>query len=499
MSPEDIVRLRQDLEAFQGELMLEFYQNHAGLKEEMATVGIYDRFAHLFSRQAIDAANAAEVGSPPDESRMARYLGAFATFGYLDSSVKTLTDKANTFESQSVVTFDGDDIPYRQVPLRLRAETDHARRAVLFEAKLAETEKLNVALSERMQVMHDAVRDLGAKDYADLCSKTKGIDYRSLEADMEDLLHRTEGLYVEHMSSLLRDRADLTIEEAWSFDIPFAFKGQEFDHEFPKERLAEAFFATLKSMGMERADYPNIMIDTDERPNKTPRAFCAPVRVPEDVRLVIMPQGGWKDYQAFFHEGGHAWHFGSVGRDLPVEYRYLGDNSVTEAFAFLLEHLVTDPLWLEKSVGMRDSGQFVRFALLNKLMFLRRYACKLMYELKLHHGRGPVTRDFEEIYRSCLQKGLKFRHSGKHFLEDVDDAFYCAEYLRAWILDAQMREALREKFGDAWFLEPRAGEYLRELWAYGQKYRADELVKTLGFVELDHGPLLAEIERGLES
>jgi hypothetical protein len=498
MSPEDIARLRQDLEAFQGELMLEFYSNHAGLKDEMATVGIYDRYAHLFSREAIDAASKAEEDESPEEARKARYLRAFSTFGYMDAAVKQLTDRANTIEAQSVVEFDGEGIPYRHVPLRLRTEAEHARRAALFDAKLAETAKLNAVLVERVQTLHETAKELGARDYADLCSRVKGIDYLALETDMEELIHRTEHIYEDHMSALFQERAGLSLEDAWSYDIPFAFKGNEFDADFSKERLAEAFFATLKTLGMDRAAYGNIMIDTEERPRKTPRAFCAPVKVPDDIRLVIMPIGGWKDYQAFFHEGGHAWHFGSVRQDLPLEYRYLGDNSVTEAFAFLFEHLVTDPLWLEKSLGMRDSGAFVRFALLNKLMFLRRYACKLMYELKLHHGHGPVTHDFEEVYRTCLQRGLRFKHTGKHFLEDVDDSFYCAEYLRAWVLDAQLREALREKFGDAWFLEERAGKYLREMWSYGQKYNADELVKTVGFVELDHGPLLSELERGLE-
>ncbi len=128
-------------------------------------------------------------------------------------------------------------------------------------------------------------------------------------------------------------------------------------------------------------------------------------------------------------------------------------------------------------------------------MFLRRYASKLIYETKLHTGTpGP---EFQHIYKNCLQKGLGFKHSEKHYLEDVDDGFYCAEYLRAWILEGQLREALMEKFGDEWFADPRAGEYLRELWSYGQKYTADELVKTIGYVELDPEPMIREIEQGL--
>jgi hypothetical protein len=79
----------------------------------------------------------------------------------------------------------------------------------------------------------------------------------------------------------------------------------------------------------------------------------------------------------------------------------------------------------------------------------------------------------------------------------VDDAFYCAEYLRAWILEGQIRAALEEEFGEEWFSNEKAGKFLKELWSYGQKYSADELVKTVGYVDLDIDPMLLEIERGL--
>ena len=103
-----------------------------------------------------------------------------------------------------------------------------------------------------------------------------------------------------------------------------------------------------------------------------------------------------------------------------------------------------------------------------------------------------------EIYKNCLQKGLRFKHTEKHYLEDVDDAFYCAEYLRAWVFEGQLRAALVEKFGEEWFLSDKAGSYLRELWSYGQKFKADELVQTVGYIELEIEPLVQEIELGLK-
>lgn len=489
-------RVREDLEAFQNELMAEFYGNYAGLKDELSTVPIYEKYAHLFSAEAMAAVAAAGENAPPEEDmRWQKYLMAFSTMGYVDSAVKSLTDKVNTWEAKAVVKFDGEDIPYRMVPVRLRNEAVAGTRHRLFEAKIETMEELNALLMERMGRVHDTASELGFKSYREMCSTLKGVDYKAFEAEMEELLRRTETLYVQEMDAVLQERAKLALADAWSCDVPYAFKGDEYDSYFSKDRLVGAFRETLKGMGVDPDSYTNITMDTEDREKKTPRAFCAPVKVPEDIKLVIKPMGGWRDYESFFHEGGHAWHFGSTKRDLPAEYRYLGDNSVTEAFAFLFNYLVTDENWLKRYLGLEDPKPFIRFALINKLMFLRRYASKLVYEMKLHHGR--VSPELAEVYRTTLQKGLRFRHTERHFLEDVDDAFYCAEYLRAWVFEGQLRAAMKEKFGEEWFTDEKSGGYLRELWSYGQKFKADELVQTVGYIELDFEPLVQEIETGL--
>ena len=496
MASVNISRLRKDVEPFQSELMEEFYNNYAGLKDEMSTVGIYERYGHLFSEQAIaEVSQAIEKSDETEDSRWLRYLRTFATMGYVDNAVKVFTDKAQTFEAQAEVETSGEKIPYRFVPVKLRNEADAQKRKELFEAKLKVTEDFNKILLERMSTVHDLSVVLGFKNYRDLCSSLKGIDYLALENEMNDLTKRTDSLYSKSMDELLSSRADVSLSDAWSYDIPFAFRGEEFDPQFAKDNLVARFYETLKGMGLDPESYDNIHVDLEDRPKKTPRAFCAPVKVPGDIKLVIRPTGGWRDYDAFFHEGGHAWHFGSTKASLPPEYRYLGDNSVTEAFAFLFNYLPSNPLWLKEVLGMKDPTEYVRFTLVNKLMFLRRYSSKLTYELKLHSAK--VSEEFEGVYRHCLQKALRFRHTGKHYLEDVDDAFYCAEYLRAWILEGQIRAALEEQFGEDWFKKEKAGSFLKELWSYGQKFTADELVKTVGYVDLDPEPIALEIERGL--
>jgi len=78
------------------------------------------------------------------------------------------------------------------------------------------------------------------------------------------------------------------------------------------------------------------------------------VRVPDEVYLVVPRVGGREDFAALFHEGGHAEHYANADAGLPMEYRYLGDNSVTESFAFLLEHVTEEPAWLRERVPTRS-------------------------------------------------------------------------------------------------------------------------------------------------
>ena len=494
--PEDVSSIRGDIERFKGELEEEVYRNWAGLKDEMNTAEVFSRHGHLFTADAIQTIGTAMEAEPgTEDGRCLKYLRAFSTLGHLENAVRSLSDRVSSFEAQTIVELADERIPYRTVPVLVMNEKDAARRKALFEARMAQTEKLNVTLLERMTTMQDMSVALGFKNYADMCSSLKSIDYVALESMMEEMLRGTEKLYTEMMDDHLRKKIGMSLSDAWSYDVAHALRADEFDGFFPKDRMVDAFRSTLKGMGIDPDQYPNIAIDMEDRPGKSPRAFCAVVNAPRDIRLVIRPSGGYDDYEALFHEGGHSWHFGSTSADLPPEYRYLGDSSVTEAFAFLLEYLPANRLWLSKVHAVNDAEDYLRFASLSKLQFVRRYAAKLTYELKLHNGR--VNPDFQLVYKSSLQKALRFKHSEKRFLEDVDDAFYCAEYLRAWILEAQLRNALEDQFGEDWFANEKTGPYLKELWSYGQKYTADELVKMLGYVDLDVDHLVSEIERGL--
>ena len=171
MASLEIGLLRRDLEPFQIELAEENYLNLAGLKDEMDSARIFEKYAHLFSKEAVATVSQAKQDAKDgDDSRMLRYLLRFSAEGYLEDAVKSLTDKSLTFQARSVIDLDGVEIPFRSIPVKLRNEPNAAVRKRLFDAEMHEVVKLNEILLERMSLMHQTSADLGFRSYKDMIS-----------------------------------------------------------------------------------------------------------------------------------------------------------------------------------------------------------------------------------------------------------------------------------------------------------------------------------------
>jgi hypothetical protein len=75
----------------------------------------------------------------------------------------------------------------------------------------------------------------------------------------------------------------------------------------------------------------------------------------------------------------------------------------------------------------------------------------------------------------------------------MDDGFYSADYLRAWIRSAQLRTYLRSEVGADWWERRETGELLRDLFREGTRPSSEEVARRIGFDPLDTAPLLDEL------
>jgi len=478
----------QEAEDFLAKLEEEYYQNGAGLKETLDLSPIYTEYNHLFSRESVEGL----LGKK--EIPAGRYLAQFAAFQHLDDSVRALTQEITNAETQATREWDGRPVPYRLSRVLLNTEPDRARRLELHRRILGVTEQQNSSRAERLAGLHHGAQSLGFANYTSFCEELTGIRLELLAAQMNKLLESTASRWHEQLASVL-DQASIPPEEAEISDVNYLLMAPQFDSHFPKEGLIPCLAETLSGMGIALESQANLRLDTEERPLKSPRAFCSTIRVPSDVRLVIMPRGGQDDYNTLFHEAGHAQHFAHTDPSAPFPFRCLGDNSVTESYAFLFNLLLQNHDWASHVTITRWPPAYARFSQFRQLYYLRRYAAKLHYEQELHAAEAPGP-DLGARYAELLGEALGVKIPSGRYLADVDDGFYCACYLRAWILEVQLRSKLVSEFGKRWFASRDAGDFLKGLWKLGQEFTADELAQRLGYSGLDPDLLIADLLDG---
>jgi hypothetical protein len=266
---------------------------------------------------------------------------------------------------------------------------------------------------------------------------------------------------------------------------------------FPGDSLLPAHEATLSELGI-RPEIPDaIAFDLAIRPNKRTQPFCIPIRVPQEIKIVMCPESGSDSYAALFHESGHAHHFAWTGNSLPAEHRLLGDRAISEAYGFLFEHALLEPDWLARTLSFAKSEDFLRFQFLYRIFLVQRYAGRLRFALRLYGGGLPD--DISHCYAETMQAYTGLRHQPETWLETVSDGFEAADYLRGWILECMIREYLCHRYGSAWRQSRSAGGFLKEIWETGFLYRADELGREIGVGSLDPQILVDELSKGLSS
>ena len=480
-------------EQFVSEMDREYYLHYAGHKEQFEIEAIYERHAGLFERDVVEQLRDRVAAAAGDEARRLRYLLELAVGGFLGRETKR--EEAELAEREAALELDvgGERLPYRQSAVTQANEPDPERRAAIEAARLEALDReLNPLHQRALERSHELARELGWASYRAMYEDLKQIDLAALERQTKAVLGATEDTYGPTLEPQLREQVGLGLDELRRADLPYFFRARGFDPLFPADHLIPALEQTLAGLGIALDRQENVRLDTEQRPLKSPRAFCAPVHVPGEIYLVIPRHGGRDDFAALFHEAGHTEHYAHVDAALPFEFRHLGDNSVTEGFAFLLEHLTEDPAWLAATLGVTETDEYVGYTRASKLLFLRRYAAKLSYELELHAGRRPLA-EMPDLYAALLGEAVRVDWPARTWLSDVDGGYYAANYLRAWAFETRLRKLLRERFGREWFAEPGAGELLRGIWSEGQRLNADELLDQVTGERIDFGVMLEEV------
>ena len=485
---------RHDFAAYNSALELAHYEYRAGLQPNLHTEPIYDRYGHLFTRDAIGDLQRTLSETPPHretERAGLRALFGAARIGYLESRARVLTEECARCESFARVKWDGESIPVHSVPKLIANESVTARRRELTARRNDALGNCDDLRAARLESFHDSARALGFDSYRTLFTDITGTDYQRLAVLTDDFLRRTESAYSSTLAlAAARDLPDVGLGDLQLADYFFFQRMPRLDPFFPAGDALATYRAAMGGLGIRVEQQQNIHIDGEARALKYPRAACFRIDPPRDVRLLLAPIGGVYDYTVLFHEAGHAQHFGWTSRDLAArhpEFVYAPDYATTEGFAFLFNYLFLDATWLAERRGGISPSQarsIVRDLALLTTHNIRRYCAKLSYEIALHDSPNVRSEQLAATYATLQEQATGFRHNPALHLSDVDDGFYVAAYLRAWAFEVGLREHLCTRYGRRWWAARKAGDELIDLWNTSSRYSVEELARLIGFGEI---------------
>jgi hypothetical protein len=496
-------RLRSEGQAFMEQISREYFLVGSGLKPTAELQPIYDRYEAIIGEEALhlvrEQMHRAPAGS--DERRQARMMLEWLADLQGSRQLAPLEEREIAWESSAVIHLEGRDIEFQQVAITIANTADRRERLRIERARSQLVAKELAPLRrERFAREREILNALElGPSYDATFEALSGIPLDTLADQCEQLLDDTEAVWEDTYPRFVRKILNIEPRDATRADAAVLFRAHEFDAQFPANSMEWEIRRQVREMGIDPIAGGRVVYDTEPRPGKRARAFCAPVRVPDEVYLVLRPHGGQADWSTFLHELGHALHFGYMSPDLGFEYRWLGDNSVTEGYAMLFDHLMHDRGWLARYTTLTGAplDAFLRSMAFEELHMLRRYAAKLLYERELHGGH-IVFDKLPERYVGRLTAATGFRYDAADAFVDVDPRYYAARYLRAWQLQAVLHDTLRERFNQDWWRNPRAGPWiLGQLFAEGQRELAQELAARVTTTQLGFAPLIRAIEEEL--
>ena len=469
-----------------------------GEKEVSEQAAIVARYTDLFSHAQIDALREAEEAADGDERERLYRLRKTCEGGLISAE---LAEKGDALENALIaarVTFKGEEMPLRAAQARLAVLDAYADREELGNLERTESAKLNPQRLELLTAAEELEADVtGEPDPIARTEEEKAISLRELEralvAASDATIDPYERLRDRWFDKILGPERD---PQPTSGHVAYVRRLSPLESTYTKEAGVPICLATTLALGFDLTAIPNIHLDLEDRPQKNPRACVIASDPPEVVHLITRAQGGLADYQAFLHEAGHALHYAGVDPRLPFTFRAISrDHALTEIYSYILEAITREPGWHALHFGLSDAQaeENAEATVFLEALLYRRYTAKLRYELGFWSNfveeRGSSARDYSQL----LTAATGVRYDARNYLSDMDGGFYSADYLRAWIRSAQLREHLIREVGEDWWRSEKTGEMLRELFLEGSRPTSEEVAGRLGYDPLDTAPLVSDL------
>ena len=468
-----------------------------GEKEVSERAEIVARYRELFTREQLEALHEAESKAGDEERERLYRLRKTCESGLIEVELSAREDELENAILAARVEFRGQELPLRSAQARLAVLTEFGDREELGELHGDASAKFNDQRMEMLRAREELDAELsGEPDAIARNEEEKGISLRALSQVLTDASTAADEVYGKLTAKWFDELLGASRPEVpTSYHVAWLRRLSPLESTYTKERATDVCLETLRHLGFDMQNERNIRMDLDDRPQKSPRACVIAADPPKVVHLITRAQGGLHDYQAFLHEAGHALHYGNCDPSLPYTFRNLSrDHALTEIYSYIFEAISREPGWHVEHFGLseeqaRENAEATVF--LEALLY-RRYTAKLQFEIEFWGAFNDGAAS-PERYHELLTTASGISYRPDAYLADMDAGFYSADYLRAWIRSAQLRQWLTKEVGEDWWRNEATGDHLRALFAEGTRPSSEEIAGRLGYDPHDTRPLLHEL------
>ena len=373
-------------------------------------------------------------------------------------------------------------------------EGNHKKRKDVYDEFIAKTNYIAPIVEQRFSLIKNVYRDLGEIHGLDPVSsylEQENISYDQLIEFIKSMGKKAKKPFREALTEVSKDVLNTQPEY---YDDFYFFRNKiysDIEGNFSSIDPVNEAKKTLTNMDF---DLSKIHFDTQDRKNKYPSPICFFVRIPDDIRVLFKRESPIFDFQACFHETGHAMHASSVDPDMEYWNKYKISMGIAEIFSTFFERLTKNSQYIHSLLGSGKANEIVINKLIARthfmeLFFVTFYTANSLMKLEYWQQNLSVAKACQ-VYSKLIKEYTGFEIPGEYWLLHhilPESLMYVPSYLLAAVRAAELEAYLRNKFGDMWWREKEAGKSLREIM------RPGAAIDLSLFSRLDSSTFLNEI------
>lgn len=472
----EIEKLRGNMQEYAENVTQAMYKSYLGISQGHEYNNLFENFKDVFSLDVINTLrNIKWVDN--DESRALFYLKGYFIGQWYSNMTKKHIDRITQSQIKKEIQWGGHHLSLRQIrniliDNKLNESHEKSLKTTAAEFLIKEMNPLIFEFFDEIQCVSES---LNYKNFINAANDIRR--YR-----VQDLVKQVE-FFVEETSLFFKDRVFPLVDE-----LGYNFEKIDNMEEFMTEKAYEDMIFLQKKMNW---SLKGAEIQWTSSKQKYNHSFCVPLEIPGRIILVTPKGRGFNNQRLLYHEMGHGFHFMNTNKNLSYEFRRMGDHAVTQAYCAVIESLMFNPSWLKIRGYSEDIASQAYYY---RCYLIRKYWSKIASEVEIHQT-CTYNNEGKEIFDKWFKKGMLGKYENIWWAYLMDDELNASSQLRGWLLAAQINAKLLELYGEEWFIQEKAGEWLKELFSLGYKYNADEISKIIGFERLDESCLIKEFRK----